>query len=339
MGEVLLRTQYKWDSSEAGPTAEFLWGLSSTPEWLLLGGNVRVLAMERKIGKTPLAGDLILMQSDVEATVQVAPIVALVSIGYAPEGAVDATLTRDAEPNLVSRQHWFGVYLDKGQRFLFRLGRLNLPFGLRSIEHTLWARDLTSTNINDDQQHGLALAYSGERLRGELMAIAGNYQTRPDDFRERGYSGYLEWLADPRLALGASSMIAHRDLDPQLRRETWRHAHGAFVRWATGYEPLVLLSEWDYVLRSPRDSQWREGVVGFVQADLEAVQGMHFIATAEAHNVGVNGPPASLGGWLSYHWFFAPHADLRIDAIYQSLAAGPSRTDAVLFLTQAHVYL
>ena len=150
---------------------------------------------------------------------------------------------------------------------------------------------MTRTSINDHQQHGVAATFSSEMFRGELMGILGNFQLRPDDFRERGYSGYLEWLATPKLAIGASSLITHRDLDTRLQRETWRHAHGVFARWATDWEPLVLLSEWDYVLVSPKEDEWREGVVGYLQADLEIVQGIHLIATGEAQNVGINTPP------------------------------------------------
>lgn len=185
----------------------------------------------------------------------------------------------------------------------------------------------------------MAVALSTDEFRGELMGILGNFQLRPDDFRERGYSGYLEWLATPKFAIGASSLITHRKLDTQLFLETWRHAHGAFVRWATDWEPLVLLSEWDYALTSPKDDQWREGVVGYLQADLEIVQGIHLIATGEAQNVGINNPPASWGAWLSYAWFFAPHADLRFDGVYQSMGRDTGRIDSLALLLQAHVYL
>ncbi len=34
-----------------------------------------------------------------------------------------------------------------------------------------------------------------EKLRFEVMAIAGNYQIEPDAYRERGYSGYVEFAA------------------------------------------------------------------------------------------------------------------------------------------------
>ena len=58
---------------------------------------------------------------------------------------------------------------------MLRAGRMNLPFGIRTFEHTLWARDLSRTTINDDQQYGLAAAFTDAHWHGELMAIAGNW--------------------------------------------------------------------------------------------------------------------------------------------------------------------
>jgi hypothetical protein len=57
------------------------------------------------------------------------------------------------------------------------------------------------------------------------------------------------------------------------------------------------------------------------------------------HNVGIDGQPVSWGLWLSEHWFFAPHADLRVDGIYQSLGSQDGRTEVISVLVQGHIYL
>jgi hypothetical protein len=337
LAEEILRTPYEPKGEEPGSASEFLWGAVPLPEPLMLGGDLRLLHLRRKIEGTRLDRQWILMQADLEAALQVEKLVASGSLGYAHEGSLGASITRGPEHNVVSRQHWLGYWV--GEPLLLRAGRMNLPFGIRNIEHTLWAKALTETSINDDQQYGVALALSSEKVRGEVMGILGNFQLRPDDFRERGYSAFVEWLPTNKLGIGASSLITHRDLDTRLFRETWRHAHGVFARWATDWEPLVLMTEWDYVLVSPKQDQRREGIVGYLQADLEVVQGVHLIATGEAHNVGINGPPPSWGAWLSYAWFFAPHADLRFDGVYQSLGSDSGRVDALALLIQGHVYL
>lgn len=311
---------------------------SGTRGGLLIGGDYRALWLRSKAPQAPLRGRLLWMQADLAAAIDTPNFVASASIGYAHEGALGAAITRGTEHNLVSRHHWLGYRFANGQ-LLLRAGRMNLPFGIRSVEHTLWVRSLTRTDINDDQQYGLALSYSGDSLRGELMAIGGNLQLRPDRFRERGYSAFLEWTAKTELSLGASSLITHRDLDAVNFKETWRQAHGVFGRWATPWQPLVLQTEWDYLLSSSKDTRRHQGLASYVQADLEPWQGVHFLATAEATNVGVGNTPWSYGGWLSYWWFLAPHADIRLDGILQSVGSPAGRYEAYTLLLQGHVYL
>jgi hypothetical protein len=48
-------------------------------------------------------------------------------------------------------------------------------FGVRDIEHTMYVRAQTRTDINEFQQHGLAIAYSGSKVRTELMVCATSW--------------------------------------------------------------------------------------------------------------------------------------------------------------------
>ena len=325
-------------ATDLPPEAGFLFGAVHTPAWLELGGDARAMQLGSKTNGVPLTSRLIWMQLDASATISASGFVASGTLGYAPEGALGAALTRGTDHNLTSRQHWIGYQLPVGD-VLVRAGRMNLPFGVRSIEHTLWARKLTRTNINDEQQYGLAGYFGFGALRGELMGIVGNLQLRPDRYRERGYSAYLEAEVLGGLALGASSLITHRDLDTVTLEETWRQVHGLFGRWATPYQPLVMLGEWDYVFESSRGEYHKRGQVAYLQADWEPVQGIHVIGTGELNNVGVQNSYSSYGGWLSYAWFFAPHCDLRIDSIYQSLGSAAGSSGVFTLLLQGHVFL
>lgn len=337
MAEQLLRTRYWFDKpDDAGSTPKLELGDSELAQ---LGGDLRVLSLHTKIEQTKLRHDLIWMQADLDASIQKGRFVASGSLGYAPRGALGAALTRGTDSNLVSRQHWVGYWLDDDQAWLLRAGRMNVPFGIRNIEHTLWARAYTRANIDDQQQYGVSCSFLSDRFHAELLGILGNFQLRPDAFRERGYSLQAELFPMPTLGVGVSSRITHVELDTLLLREEWRHAHGVFTRWLTPWQPLVILSEWDYVLESPKYQLRRKGVVGYAQADIEATQGVHFILTGEASNVGVLDPPVSYGGWLSYAWFFAPHADIRLDNVFQSIGSSGGRTSAISFLLQAHLYL
>lgn len=342
MGEVLLRTRYKWERNDdkGAQLGNFLFGTIPLPEQLDLGGQARAAYYITKIEKTAVDKQLLWMQLDGQAAFHAGPVVAVGSLGYAPHAALGAALTHGPDSNLVSREHWLGAYLDEDHEMLLRAGRMNLPFGIRTIEHNLWVRTGTRIDLNDTQQYGLSAAFASEHFRAEVMGIAGSLQIRPDVFRERGYAGYAEYIPVSRLALGVSSTIVHVKLDEQLLRPEWRHAHGLMGRWSTPWDPLVVLTEWDYVLESPQYVARRKGVVGYAQADIEATQGVHFILTGEANNVSTTSAPPSWAGWLSYAWFFAPHADIRVDNIFQSIASsGSQRTNALSLVLQAHVYL
>lgn len=239
---------------------------------------------------------------------------------------------------MLSRNHYLGMdFLD--QKLTLRAGRLNLPFGIRIPEHTLWVREATRTDRESDQQHGLAVAYNNEEIHAEGMTILGNYQIGPDEFRERGYSFFFEVLAANRAAVGVSSLytLARRDR-LTLESNTARGAHGAFTRVAIG-EPFALLAEMNLLTDSTREL----GYVGFVQGDYEVTQGLHGLLTVEILNQGYpkngeidlipRGPglgKPDFGAWISAAYFFLPHCDVRVDAIV--------RREFTL-LTQLHVFL
>ncbi len=323
---------------DLAPRAAFLFGAVPTPPWLELGGDARLMQLASKTDGVKLMSRRIWMQLDASATVSAGGFVASGVLGFAPEGALGAALTRGTENNLTSRQHWLGYQLGAAD-LLIRAGRMNLPFGVRNIEHNSWTRKLTRTTINDDQQYGASVYFGTGSVRGEVMGIVGNLQLRPDRYRERGYSAYLAVQATDGLELGVSSLITHRDLDTTTFAETWHQVHGVFTRWATPYEPLVLLGEWDYVMDSSRGRFRKQGHVGFLQADWEPFQGSHFIATGELNRIGAVNRYWSYAGWLSYNWFFGPHCDLRLDGIYQALGGPADAAGAFTVLLQGHVFL
>jgi hypothetical protein len=334
-GELLLRTRYgaERDAEEPGKAGEFLLGVVTLPDWLLLGGNYRgmyVLTHPRG-GRTDQAW--LNMQADVAAHVSAGPIRAYGSVGYAQSGALGAVVAG----NLVSREHWLGAAFGD-ETYLVRAGRIMLPFGLRIIEHTLWVRQATRTDINAAQQHGVAFAWSAERWRGELMAIAGNFQTRPDAFRERGYSGYVDWSVADTVSLGASSLVTHAREDFRLLVANTRQAHGLFAR-AAPVHPLVVSVEADYVHEAPEGMPSASGHAGLLSLDLEAIQGLHLMSAVETRDRGRPGERLSLGGWLSGAWFFAPHADLRLDVARHQVSSGGALVGITTVLGQVHVFL
>jgi len=329
--DALLRMRYGAPASDISSTSGFLWGLVKEPRFLTLGGQFRPMFMELQVGSASFASSTILMQTDLQAEVNFGHFRANASVGLAPTDGSGASIAG----GVISREHWLGYGLSD-DRLLLRVGRINLPFGVRSIEHTLWVRRATRTDLNDTQQHGVALAFDGSGIRAEVMAIAGNYQIRPDAYRERGYSLSVEYAAAERLALGVSSLATHAARDLYVKLPNTRQAHGLSARFAP-WRPLVLLGEADMLVQHTTGSATLVGAATMLQADVEPTQGLHFMLTGETYSPGKQAQ--SYGGWLGSAWFFAPHADMRVDLMRRSEIFGPSRVPVTAAMAQLHVFL
>jgi hypothetical protein len=328
--------------SESQP-GDFLWGAVKLPEWLLLGGSYRHLTVtrpgrdEKKFVTFPMMADLYGQVSIGHFRVEAGIGAVRVGVGSPYARAAQVTRGQGDEWNLLSRTHWLGYDLAEGAVTL-RAGHMNLPFGVRIPEHTMWVRQATRTDRESAQQDGVALAYNGEKLRGELMAIAGNYQINPDKYRERGYSLYAEYMVGDRTAVGISSLVTNAKKDrTTLHPDVLRQAHGAYVRAAFS-DDIVLLAEADGLFTTEHDA----GYVGFAQLDWEVTRGLHLMGTAEILDKGydkvVGGPRSTgngqqqLGAWGSVDWFCLPHVEVRADVFSH-------QDEEFTILGQLHVFL
>ncbi len=324
--DLLLRM--RWDGKnpeEAEPSSAsgFLGFIEPSPS-ILLGGSVRLAAL-LKSGEVKAFP----MQLDAYGQLRFGSVVAGGSVGVSktPAGSAfgrtsQVTGDQGEAYNLISRTHYLGM--DIGGEYTVRVGRLNLPFGVRIPEHTMWVRQSTRTDRESGGQHGVALAFNSEAVRGEFMAILGNYQINPDEFRERGYSGFIEMMAGQRAALGLSTLYTYAKRDRlTLQPNVARGAHGGFMRLAVA-DPFALLAEANLMTDSSREL----GYVGFLQGDYEIVRGLHAIAALEWQDQGQlksdavseakrrpGAGKAALGGWIGANWFFLPHLDIRTDGI------------------------
>ncbi len=182
-GDLLLRTRYGTpkageEAAEPSSTAGFLWGAFEPPEWLLAGGSFRAATLVTKVPDQKVDVRFIQMQADLRAMIRPSFFRAGGAIGFVHQGGLAAAVTSRDQDNVVAREYWAGVAF-KDDEFLIRAGRMNLPFGIRNIDHTLWVRKDTRTDINTGQQHGLSFAYNGESLRGEVMGSSATSRSTP----------------------------------------------------------------------------------------------------------------------------------------------------------------
>ena len=342
MEETLVRSYFGKHTGEEDPgkLGNFMFGAFDLPESLLLQGDARGLnVIDTASPSQPYK--FWLMQANLSGQLTVSRFRVNGDIGLgAPGSALASSVTRGTDYRLISRQFWAGLDLGSDNQFLLRAGRINVPYGLRMIEHTSFVRTATRTDINASQEFGVTLAYTGEKLRGEAMAIAGNFQIHPDDYRERGYSAYLEYAVGDNFTLGGTSLITHANNDIQLATPLWRQAHGLFGRWAPA-KSVVIMAESDLLLFSqPAPSATSAAInnfgnASFLQIDLEPWQGLHFMPTGEVYVNKAAQPGMSFAGWASLAWFFAPHFDMRLDGIFKSSSGSFSTT----LLGQLHFLL
>ncbi len=330
----------------AGGLSEPFFGAGELASGFDAGGSIRLAGLSRSVAGEP-DFRVFPMQLDLWTNVSIARRIALaaslgasrVPVGSPHGRAAQVTDDQGTGLNLISRTHWLAFDLGDDGETLLRFGRLNVPFGLRLAEHTSWVREVTQTDRESDQQHGVALALEVAFLRAEMLAILGNYQVSPDRFRERGFAAHLEFALGSDIALGLNTLLttaAGDRLDPGAGR-TNRRLYGSTLRMVM-LRDLVVLAEADLLRRSRRHF----GYVGFARVDYELLHGVHLLGTAEILDVGEpegllsgsapgRGEP-KLGGWLSIDWFPLTHFNLRLDAI--------SRQDEPLqLLAQLHVYL
>jgi hypothetical protein len=323
MGRVIGQTLMAAPWSDHPPTdvAKFAFGITE-PDDLRLGGSFRALGIYDFDTDNVRAFP---MQMDLYGAAFLGRLTVAGSVGYSRasrryEHSSKAKLFGNIDDEgflVVSRNHWLGYTFNDD--LMLRAGRINLPFGVRTPDHTVWARAETQTDRESDQQYGVSLVYSASELRGELMAVVGNFAV-PRENWEQGYSGYLEYSLETNLALGISSSILRAQKELVVDQEAfYRHGHGLTARWAASRE-WVVLAEADMIKRTGAGI----GYVGFATLDFEPIQGFHLALTPEVLNRGkpsgggadgVGRGDPRLGSWLTVNWFFMPHGDLRFDMV------------------------
>jgi hypothetical protein len=333
---------------EAPSTAKFAYGLVPLPDWLL--AQVTFRGAEFWVSQTTPGTNgaasvtvsdrqFLMMLLDARAEVKFGIFVAGGSIGWGTTPyTLPASIVSNADNTsmLLSRDYWVGLQPEDG--LLLRLGRINLPFGLRNVEHTAWIRNNTGTDINYSQQSGLSVAYDNGHVRTEVLGILGNLDVSPDGYRQRGFSGLVEVPVAERATVGFSALATRADLTTSTPSPSLRQVYGPFSRWAP-IEPVVIMVEADLFINNALGSgTLQTNAATWLQVDWEPIQGLHFAPAVETLNsYGVSG--TAVGTWMTVDWFFLPHADLRLDGLYRYQPTATGSTDVFSFLIQLHVYL
>jgi hypothetical protein len=139
------------------------------------------------------------------------------------------------------------------------------------------------------------------------------------------------------MEIGASSLLAHAAIDTVTITEQIRQAHGLFTRFSP-VDRVAVLGEADVLIDGTLGPRF--GAVSYLQLDVEALSGFHVKGTGEwCDDDFADADGSTTRGTGTLLWFFAPHVDVRADAMYGTLNCTPGLPSTFLGLIQAHLFL
>jgi hypothetical protein len=191
----------EWGRGELGDTLSMggdgrLLHAIDEPEWLAIGGDLRLAALVNDTGSADGAEVAVFpMQVELAARVAAGPW-SVTAIAGARSAARDTTTPDDDAGGFhglafFSREHFVGYHADDSAWWL-RAGRFAAPFGLRLADHTAFVRRYTGYGVYEET-YGVGASRVGDATDIHLTAFA---------------SDVLQVGAEPEA--GVAAMLEHR---------------------------------------------------------------------------------------------------------------------------------
>ena len=197
-----------------------------------IGGQVRALIRHRneipqgESSKT----DFIPMLTEINTYMARGPISLYLSLSGRKE---KAPLDKDDKIVPFSREHWL-MLMPTDETFI-KLGRMTIPFGLKTPDHTRLTRN-TMELLQYDQEYGVEISALFEKTFITSMLYFGNHLVGESSTQNKGASASLEQQIWQKIFLGTSILFDSNDL-----RE--RQAYGFHTRIGLPLHSYIL-AEW-----------------------------------------------------------------------------------------------
>lgn len=210
-----------WGQDEAGDTiadggnGRFLHGAITLPNWLAVGGDVRLAALANEVGAsegTELAA--FPMQAEIAASAHTDAWSIVASLGArgvvrggaptSPESDVGTVRGPSVGSYLISREHYV-MWKPSDLGAYVRLGRFAAPYGLRLADHTAYVRRYLGFNLLEET-YGASAGWLGESVEVHATAFVFDplqYSSR----HEVGGAAMLEAQPSGRYVIGGSARV------------------------------------------------------------------------------------------------------------------------------------
>lgn len=326
------------DTISRGGDGRFLHGAIALPDWLQIGGDLRLAALANDVGDT--SGTELAafpMQADVATRVGAGAwsVVAVVGArGAVRSGAptsVASPATMVAEPSLasyvISREHYVMWRPDPDAGVYVRAGRFAAPYGLRLVDHSAYVRRYFGYNLMEEtyglgvgylagavEVHATALVY--DPLQGAVRKEVGGallVEAQPGDAFVIGASARAGRTSEDtraqagihaKLWLPGARLLVHAELDGARQM----FAGGAGDRWQlAGYAgPVVVVARGVYAGLAyeafSEDLQVRGVARQAVDAWLSVLPRAHFEVMVSARAQRVGPSEHAYAGLLQLHY-------------------------------------
>jgi hypothetical protein len=316
------------DTISRGGDGAFLHGLWDPPEWLQLGGDLRIAGLVNDNGATYSPSLAFFpMQGDLYVGVKVSDFQLLLAAG--PRGTVRGQQTKTgALERFWSREH-FVMWRPKQQGPYVRAGRFLLPYGLRLVEHPAYVRKFGGQNLNEEPY-----ALSGGVVTNEHEWHLTLHTRNPlrctglgcADF---GAAGFVEWRQGEDLVLGVDARLAFY---PDAMGYHTQHVGSHAKYWLEGAK-LLFMAQLDAGLKlMPEANYVNRELIGYLGASWWPTRGLMLTLSGEtyAEDLAAWGTNRAAGS-LELQVFPWAHVEL---VLYGRLTE-TSR----LLMTQLHYYL
>jgi hypothetical protein len=316
------------DTISRGGNGAFLHGAWDPPEWLALGGDVRLAGVLSDVGGPDQpALHVFPMQADLYANLHFGDFFLGGVVGY--RGSSRTLQTTGTIDKFWSREHYL-MWRPKQQGPYVRAGRFLVPYGLRLAEHPLYIRRWGGQNINEEPY-----ALSGGVVKNEYEWHLTAFTQEPtrctgQSCAQFGAAGYYEKRFDENAVLGAQVRAAFFDKDDYGYDHYVAGLLGKY--WMDGPK-LLLQTQLDVGLKPIDAADYtNKELLGYLGATWFATKGLMVTVAGEAWLEDIATPDAErYGGSLEVQWF--PYAHI------EALVFARKTTDASVVLAQLHYYL